>query len=125
MKFDELLAYQKSFDLAMKIFELSKSYPREETYSLTDQIRRSSRSVAINIAEAYAKRRYQKHFISKLTDSDAENLETHGWLQFSLACGYLDESTFEKLLSQNVEIGKLIHFMIKNPDKFGSKKEYS
>ncbi|MGX1928599.1 four helix bundle protein [Flagellimonas sp. 2504JD4-2] len=125
MKYDELLAYQKSFDLAMEIFELSKSYPKEEIYSLTDQIRRSSRSVAINIAEAYGKRRYQKHFISKLTDSDAENLETRGWLQFSLACGYIDEIVFKELLSRNLEIGKLIHYMINNPSKFGSKKNYT
>ncbi len=117
--------YQKSFDLAMKIFELSKSFPKEEIYSLTDQIRRSSRSVAINIAEAYAKRRYQKHFISKLTDSDGENLETQGWLQFSLACGYINKGTFDELLSKNLEVGKLIYFMINNPDKFGSKKDYS
>lgn len=124
MKYDELLAYQKSFDLAMKIFELSKSFPKEELYALTDQIRRSSRSVAINIAEAYAKRRYQKHFISKLTDSDAENLETQGWLQFSLACEYIDKPVYTNLLSQNLEVGKLIHYMINNPEKFGSKKSY-
>lgn len=124
MRFDELLAYQKSFDLAMKIFTLTKSYPKEELYSLTDQIRRSSRSVSVNIAEAYAKRRYQKHFVSKLTDSDAENLETQGWLQFSLACGYIDKNTYDKLLCQNLEVGKLLQFMMKNPGKFGSKKDY-
>ncbi|MEO9513165.1 MAG: four helix bundle protein [Flavobacteriaceae bacterium] len=125
MRFDELLAYQKSFDLAMKIFTLTKSYPKEELYSLTDQIRRSSRSVSVNIAEAYAKRRYQKHFVSKLTDSDAENLETRGWLQFSMACGYIDKNTYDTLLSQNIEVGKLIQFMMKNPEKFGSKKDYN
>ncbi|WP_420321432.1 four helix bundle protein [Flagellimonas sp.] len=124
MKFDELLAYQKSFDLAMKVFELTKAYPKEEIYSLTDQIRHSSRSVAVNIAEAYAKRRYQRHFISKLTDSDAENLETQSWLQFSLACGYVDASVYNDLLSQNLEIGKLIRYMINYPDKFGSKRDY-
>ena len=79
MDFKKLLAYQKAFDLAMKIFEISKTFPKEETYSLTDQIRRSSRSVNANMAEAYRKRRYTKHFISKLTDSDAENSEKiHG-----------------------------------------------
>jgi four helix bundle protein len=76
MKFQELLAYQKSFALAMAIFKISKVFPNEEKYSLTDQIRRSSRSVSANIAESYAKRIYQKHFISKLTDAEAENLET-------------------------------------------------
>ncbi len=79
MDFKKLLAYQKAFDLAMEIFEISKTFPKEETYSLTDQIRRSSRSVNANMAEAYRKRRYTKHFISKLTDSDAENSEKiHG-----------------------------------------------
>lgn len=77
MNFTELLAYKKSFGLAMEIFSISKSFPTEEKYSLTDQIRRSSRSVTANIAEAYRKRRYVKHFISKLTDSDGENSETN------------------------------------------------
>jgi four helix bundle protein len=76
MDFKKLLAYKKSFELAMNIFEMSKSFPKEETYSLTDQIRRSSRSVSANIAESYRKRRYPKHFISKLTDADGENSET-------------------------------------------------
>ncbi len=88
MNFQDLLAYRKSFDLAMKIFEISKSFPKEETYSLTDQVRRSSRSVSINIAEAYRKRSYPKHFISKLTDGDSENSETQGWLEFAYACKY-------------------------------------
>lgn len=77
MDFQKLLAYQKSYDLAMQIFELSKQFPKEEVYSLTDQIRRSSRSVTVNITEAYRKRNYIKHFISKLTDADAENSETN------------------------------------------------
>ena len=85
MKFQDLLAYKKGFDLAMKILSVSKSFPKEETYSLTDQIRRSSRSVCANMAEAYRKRLYPKHFISKLTDCDAENSETLTWLEFSLA----------------------------------------
>ncbi len=80
MAFKNLLAYKKGFDLSMKIQELSKSFPKEETYSLTDQIRRSSRSVCANIAEAYRKRRYKRHFISKLSDSDVENSETQVWL---------------------------------------------
>lgn len=121
MKFQELLAYRKSFDLAMEIFEVSKSFPKEEKYSLTDQVRRSSRSVAANIAESYAKRRYQKHFISKMSDSAAENLETQTWLEFAKACDYIDLETFERLMGETIEIAKLIHFMIRNPDKFGSK----
>lgn len=121
MKFQDLLAYQKSFRLAMEIFEVSKKFPREERYSLTDQIRRSSRSVSTNIAESYAKRRYTKHFISKLTDSDGENLETQAWLEFSKECKYIGPEKFELLFEQTVQIAKLIHYMINNPDKFGSK----
>ncbi|MBZ4033210.1 four helix bundle protein [Flavobacterium sp. 17A] len=119
MDFKELLAYKKSFALAMEIFELSKSFPKEEKYSLTDQIRRSSRSVSANIAESYRKRRYVNHFISKLTDSDAENSETNTWLEFSLKCDYISKEKFEQLNIESIEIGKLINYMINNPDKFG------
>jgi four helix bundle protein len=121
MDFKELLAFQKSFQLAMDIFQISKSFPKEEKYSLTDQIRRSSRSVSANIAEAYRKRRYVNHFISKLTDSDAENSEINVWLEFALKCEYLDQATFSELNNQTIEIGKLINFMINNPAKFGCK----
>ena len=120
MKFQELLAYKKSFALAMKIFVITKSYPKEEMYSLTDQIRRSSRSVSSNIAEAYRKRIYPKNFISKLTDSDAENSETQTWLEFSLACQYIDQETYSELTENCEEIGRLINYMINNPSKFGS-----
>mgnify|MGYP000954712975 CR=1 FL=1 len=95
MKFQDLLAYRKGFALALKIFEVSKSFPKEETYSLTNQIRRSSRSVCANMAEAYRKRLYPKHFISKLTDTDAENSETQTWLEFSFACTYINQEIFE------------------------------
>ncbi len=122
MDFTELLAYKKSFNLAIEIFNLSKSFPKEETYSLTDQIRRSSRSVSANIAEAYRKRRYVKHFISKLTDSDGENSETNVWLQYALSCEYITLEKFSELNEQNKEIGKLINYMINNPNKFGSSK---
>ncbi len=121
MKFQDLLAYRKSFDLAMKIFHLSKRFPKEETYSLTDQIRRSSRSVSANISEAYRKRLYPKHFISKLTDSDAENSETQTWLEFSLHCDYISKETFSNLITESSEVGKLINYMIQNPGKFGCK----
>ncbi len=121
MRFQDLLAYQKSFNLAMEIFEVSKSFPKSETYSLTDQMRRSSRSVSINIAEAYRKRSYPKHFISKLTDSDSENSETQSWLEFALACQYVDKAKFDELTCLSEEVGKLIFYMINNPKKFGSK----
>ena len=119
MGFKTLLAYKKGFDLAMSIFEISKSFPKEETYSLTDQIRRSSRSVPSNIAEAYRKRRYPKHFISKLTDADGENSETNTWLDFAHACNYIKKEDYYKFSNEGVEIGKLINYMINNPAKFG------
>ena len=88
--FKETTAYKKAFALAMEIFEISKSFPKEEKYSLTDQIRRASRSVCTNIAEAYRKKKYIAHFVSKITDSDMENSETNVWLDFSKACKYID-----------------------------------
>ena len=120
MHFQDLLAYKRSFTLAMKIFHISKSFPTEEKYSLTDQMRRSSRSVSANIAEAYRKRRFPKHFISKLTDSDAGNSETQTWLEFALKCEYLDQDTFDEFKSDSEEVGKLLNYMINNPTKFGS-----
>ena len=119
MRYQDLLAYKKGFEVAMEVFEISKTFPKEETYSLTDQIRRSSRSVCANIAEAYRKREYPKHFHSKLTDSDAENSETQTWLEFALACKCINEETFNKLTERNNEVGKLINYMLLNPGKFG------
>lgn len=119
MRYQDLLAYKKGFEVAMEVFEISKTFPKEVTYSLTDQIRRSSRSVCANIAEAYRKREYPKHFHSKLTDSDAENSETQTWLEFALACKYINEETFNKLTERNNEVGKLINYMLLNPGKFG------
>src|SRR5712671_4618348 len=86
----DLEVYQKAFALAMELFELSRSFPREERYSLTDQMRRSSRSVCGNLAEAWRKRRYQAAFISKLSDSEAEAAETQTWIEFAVKCKYLD-----------------------------------
>jgi four helix bundle protein len=100
MDFKDLLAYKKAFDLSMKIFEISKGFPKEETYALTDQIRRSSRSVCANISESYRKRRYPKHFISKLTDADGENSETSTWLVFAMACEYISSETHIKLIDE-------------------------
>ena len=119
MRFQDLLVYQKSFSLAMRIFEMTKSFPKEEMYSLTDQIRRSSRSFPANIAEAYRKRVYPKSFQSKLTDSDAENSETQVWLEFSFKCNYINEAIYNELLNESNEVGKLINYMILNPQKFG------
>jgi len=123
MRFQDLLAYKKSFSLAMKIFNITKQFPKEETYSLTDQIRRSSRSVTVTIAEAYRKRVYPKHFHSKLTDSDGENSETQTWLEFALACKYISNESYNELSSESIEIGRLLNYMLLNPEKFGVKKE--
>ncbi|PWK29444.1 four helix bundle protein [Arcicella aurantiaca] len=121
--FRTLLAYQKAFMLAMEIFKITNGFPKEERYSLTDQIRRSSRSVCACIGEAYRKRRYQAHFISKLTDSDMENTETQVWLDFSLSCKYIERTKYEDLIEKSEEVGKLIYFMIHNPEKFTAKSK--
>ena len=118
MRFQDLLAYKKSFELAMDIYKISHVFPKEEKYSLTDQIRKSSRSVCANIAEATRKRRYEKQFIAKLTDSDAENSETQVWLEFCLSCEYIDREKFEFLNSKSIEVGKLLNYMMNNLDKF-------
>lgn len=119
MDFKSLLAYKKGFALADEIFKISKSFPKAETYSLTDQIRRNSRAVSANIAETYRKRRYEKHFVSKLTDSDAENSETQTWLQFACACEYITPEIEAEFLEKSLEVGRLINYMINNPVKFG------
>ena len=105
----DLEVYQLAFTAAMKIFEISKRFPKEETYSLTDQIRRSSRSVCSNQAEAFRKRRYPKSFISKLSDSESEAAETQTWLDFSLKCSYISTKDYDELNEtyDNI-IGKIV-----------------
>jgi four helix bundle protein len=114
----KLIAYQKAFDLAMEVYELTKNFPAEEKYSLADQVRRSSRSVCTNFVEAYKRRRYKDYFISKLNDSETENAETQVWLDFSLACKYITQEKHTDLTTKNDEVAKLILYMINNPDKF-------
>ena len=114
----DLKVYQKAYALALEIYKLSKSWPSEEKYSLTDQIRRASRSVCTNLREAWAKRRYQAHFISKLTDSDGENSETDTWLDFALECGYIDASDHVRLTSECKEIGSMLGSMLNKPKPF-------
>ncbi len=116
--YKDLIAYKKGYELAMRIFFISKKFPVEEKYSLTDQIRRSSRSVCTNIAEAYKRRRYKDYFISKLNDSETENTETEVWLNFSIDCNYLSKVDYAELLNLNTEVAKLLWFMIQNPEKF-------
>ena len=114
----DLIVYQKAYKLAMDIFERSKKFPAEEKYSLTDQIRRSSRSVCTNFVEAYRRRRYKAHFLSKLNDSETENAETQVWLDFSKDCKYLAIEEYDDFRFRNDEVGKMIWNMIQNPDKF-------
>jgi four helix bundle protein len=114
----DLKVYQLAYKLAMEIFNESKTLPIEERYSLTDQIRRSSRSVATNIVEAFRKRRYPNMFVSKLSDSDTEATETQVWLDFSLDCGYLSRGSYEKLVKGYAEVGKMLGSMMSTPEKF-------
>jgi len=114
----DLIVYQKAYDLAMRVFELSKHFPTKERYALTSQVRRSSRSVCLNLREAWAKRRYPAHFVSKLTDCDGENSETESSPRFALDCEYIDSQTHEALLSISREIGQILGSMIHRPEKF-------
>lgn len=123
--FQDLTVYKEAFRLAMDIFELSKGFPKEEKYSLTDQIRRSSRSVCSNLAEAFRKRQYPKQFVNKLSDSDAESSETLVWLDFALSCKYISTEAHIELVQKNSEIGKMLGTMIKYPDKFIIKNSVS
>jgi four helix bundle protein len=108
-KHTDLEVFARSFDVAMKLFECSKSFPREERYSLTDQMRRSSRSVCANVAEAWRKRRYEAAFVSKLSDSESEAAETQVWIQFAVQCGYLDRATAAQLYKEYDHIlGQLV-----------------
>ncbi len=112
----ELAVYTKAFDAAMRVFEASKSFPKEETYSLTDQIRRSSRSVCANIAEAWRKRRYTAAFVAKLSDSESEAAETQVWLEFAVRSGYLDRDSAARLYQDYDEILRMLVSMIHKPD---------
>ncbi|MCY7347008.1 MAG: four helix bundle protein [Pyrinomonadaceae bacterium] len=114
----DLKVFQMAYRLAMEIFRLTKNFPVEEKYSLTDQIRRSSRSVAANLAEGYRKRQYPKAFVNKLSDSDGEATETQVWLEFSKDCGYLSADICQKLLSEYEEVGRMLGGMMLHPEKF-------
>jgi four helix bundle protein len=116
--FSELRVYQVSFDLAGRIFQLSRRWPREERYALTDQIRRAARSVGANIAEAWGKRRYEAHFVSKLSDADAENHEVEHWLLSAKRDGYLNESEFIELMDAKKEVGRMLGGLMQAPGAF-------
>ena len=114
----DLEVYKYARQLASEIFTISKSFPKEEMYSLTDQIRRSSRSVGAQIAEAWAKRIYEKHFISKLTDSDGEQLETQHWIETALDCSYVTPEQSKYLLAKYASVGKMLNSMINKASSF-------
>ena len=116
--FKELIVYQKAHKLAMDIFELSEKFPKEEKYSLTDQIRRSSRSVSSCIAESWAKRLYVKAFVNKLTDSLGEEFETEDWLDYSRDCKYISDDKHHEMILAYDEVRKMLISMINNPDQW-------
>jgi four helix bundle protein len=121
--FRNLIVYKKAFALAMEIFKITKDFPKEERYSLTDQIRRSSRSVCTCVGEAYRKRQYEAHFVSKSSDGDSENTETGVWLDFSKACSYITEELWRNLESRAEEVGRLLNHMIENPEEYQTKAQ--
>ena len=114
-KHTELEVYKKSLNAAMEIFRVSKGFPREEVYSLTDQIRRSSRSVCANLAEAWRKRRYEAAFVAKLSDAESEAAETQVWVEFAVKCGYLDRNHGTPIYKSYDEILRMLVAMIHNP----------
>ena len=115
---EDLRVYQSALRVCEEIFEMTMSFPSEERYSLTDQIRRSSRSIGAQIAEAWGKRRYERHFISKITDANAERLETLHWLRVARHCGYIEECEANALLDRLDSIGKMLHSMTRQASRF-------
>src|ERR1700736_3837755 len=118
--FKELVAYQVGFDLSRRVFELSKAFPEEEKFSLTSQIRRSSRSIGAQIAEAWAKRKYERHFVSKLTDADGEQTETQHWVRTAFTCGYIDRAMASSLMNDLEQVGRLLQGMMDKAESFCS-----
>lgn len=116
--FKDLIVYQKAYLLAMDIFQITKKFPREEKFSLADQIRRSSRSVCTNFAEAYRRRKYKPYFLSKLNDCETENTETEVLLDFAKDCLYISNDEHSSLFVRNAEVRKILYYMINNPGKF-------
>lgn len=119
--FRDLTVYKKAYALAMEVFEVTKSFPKEETYALTDQVRRSSRSVCRAIGEGYRKRQYPKYFVNKISDADMENTETQISLDFAESCGYIESELNMKLRKNSEEVGRLLNHMIQQPEKYRRK----
>lgn len=122
LSFRELTVYQLSIEMQQQVFAVTKEFPKEERYALIDQIRRSSRSVGANIAEAWQKRRYLAHFISKLTDADGELAETQHWIETAFSCEYISSQTKTDLMEKSVQIGRMLGKMIASPEKFCPKE---
>lgn len=118
LSFKDLRVYKLAFELQQEIFETSKQFPGEERYALTDQVRRASRSIGANLAEAWQKRRYVAHFVSKLTDADGEQAETQHWLDTAGACNYVSEKEQTALLGKCKRIGQMLGTMMAKPEKF-------
>lgn len=116
--FRDLVVYQSARALAKRFFDISRTFPREEMYSLTDQGRRSSRSIGAQIAEAWAKRRYEKHFVSKLTDADGEQQETQHWVETAQDCGYITEQVRDEIVAELMRIGRMLQSMIDKSAQF-------
>jgi len=116
--FRDLIVYQKSYKLALEIFEITKTFPKEEKFLLVDQMRRSSRSVPANIVEGWAKRKYPKSFVSKLIDALGEEAETEVWLDMSKDLEYIDKETHSRLINEYTEVAKMLNSMINSPEKF-------
>lgn len=121
--FRDLKVYQLARQLANELFQASKLFPKEEVFSLTNQVRRSSRSVGAQIAEAWAKRRYKKHFISKLTDADGEQQETQHWIETAADCGYITQKQQKVWLEKYASLGRMLNSMIEKSDQFCSKEQ--
>jgi four helix bundle protein len=123
--FRDLIVYQRARELSRELFQLSVTFPREEMYSLTDQLRRSSRAIGAQVAEAWAKRRYEKHFSSKLTDADAEQQETQHWIEVAADCGYITQVQATEMISRCEEIGRLLNGMMRKSTYFCGDKPQS
>jgi len=123
--YKDLKVYQKAYELALQLHKVTRTFPKDEKYSLVDQIRRSSRSVAANLAEAWKKRRYEKAFISKLIDCAGEAGETEVWLDFSMDFGYLDQKSYQEFLKGYDEVNRMLYGMIDKSEKFCKPREYN
>lgn len=121
--FRDLTVYKKAYNLAMVIFELTKKFPAEEKYALTNQVRRSSRSVCRAIGEGYRKRQYPSYFVNKMSDADMENTETQISIDFALSCGYISKEENLEIRTRSEEVGRMLNHMINNPEKYQRKND--